>query len=94
MHDAQHHISFAKYIGNIHVVRVSTPMDDAIHVEIQMVKLWQQRGIRNNLIDFWIALANPAIELQCYKTNENKASNVRKLFSNTRLAPYLLQVHR
>lgn len=74
MHNAKHHISFAHYICNVHVTRVSTAVNDTIHIEIQMVKFWQQRRVRNDLIDFCVALTDPAIKLLNKKTRS--ANNV------------------
>ena len=63
MHDTKHHIAFRKDIGYIEVVGMGAAVDDPIHVQIQVVKLWKQRLIGNDLINLWIALTEPAVKL-------------------------------
>ncbi len=63
MHDAKHHITFGKDIGYIEMAGVGAAVDDPVHVQIQVVKLWKQRLIGNDLVNLWIALANPAVKL-------------------------------
>jgi hypothetical protein len=63
MHDSQHHISLAQNIGDIHMIRMSTSMNNSIHIEIEMVKLGQQRCIRNDLVDLRIAFRDPSVKL-------------------------------
>jgi hypothetical protein len=64
MHNAQHHISFSQDIRDIHMTGMRASMDDSIHIQVQVVKLWQQSRIRNNLIDFRVALTDPSIKLK------------------------------
>ncbi len=45
------------------MVGVGAAVDDPIHVQVEVVKLWKQRLIGDDLIDFWIALTEPAIKL-------------------------------
>ncbi len=39
MHDPKNHITFGEYIGYIEMIRVSAPVDDPVHVKVQMIKL-------------------------------------------------------
>jgi hypothetical protein len=39
-------------------------VNDTIHIKIQMVKLWQERRVGDDLIDLGVALADPSIKLQ------------------------------
>ena len=66
MHNPKNHITFTENIGNIEMIGMSATMDDSIHVQIQVVKLRKQSLIGNDLVDFWIALTEPAVKLQCY----------------------------
>ena len=45
------------------MVGVCAAVDDAIHVQIQVVKLREKRFIGNDLINLRIALTEPAIKL-------------------------------
>ena len=63
MHDSQHHISFRQSIGNIPVTGMRAAVNDAVHVQVEMVEFRQQGTVRDNLIDLWIALRDPAVEL-------------------------------
>lgn len=63
MHDAKHHITFGEDIGYIEMVGMGAAVDDPIHVQVEVVKLWKQRLIGDDLIDLWIALTEPAIKL-------------------------------
>ena len=63
MHDPKDHIPFGKNIGHIEVVGVGASMDDTIHIEVQMIKLGEERFICNNLVDLGVSLAEPAIKL-------------------------------
>lgn len=42
-------------------------VNDTVHIQIQMVKLWQQRRVGNDLIDLCVPFADPSIKLQ-YRT--------------------------
>jgi hypothetical protein len=75
MHNPQHHITFADHIGNVHVTWVRAAVNDSIHIQVQMVKLWQESGVRNDLIDLGIALADPAVKLSETKSNNNNNKN-------------------
>jgi hypothetical protein len=72
MHNTQHHITLANDIGNIHVAWVRTAVNDSIHIQVQMVKLRQQSGIRNDLIDLGIALTDPAVKLRTQATTRTE----------------------
>ena len=63
VHDSQHHISFRQSIGNIPVTGMRAAVNDAVHVQVEMVEFRQQGTVRDNLIDLWIALRDPAVEL-------------------------------
>jgi phosphotransferase system IIB component len=63
MHDSKHHVPFRDNIGNVHMGRMRTTVNDTIHIEIQVVKLGQESIVRYNLVDLRITLGNPAIEL-------------------------------
>jgi hypothetical protein len=39
MHDPKNHITFSENIGYIEMIRVSAPVDDPVHVKVQMIKL-------------------------------------------------------
>ena len=39
MHDPKNHLTFGEYIGYIEMIRVSAPVDDPVHVKVQMIKL-------------------------------------------------------
>ena len=39
MHDPKNHITFSENIGYIEMIRVSAPVDDSVHVKVQMIKL-------------------------------------------------------
>ncbi len=47
-----------------------TSMDDTIHVEIQVIELWKEGGIGDNLIDLGIAFADPTVELASIKIED------------------------
>ena len=63
MHNAQHHIPFTNDIGKFSIGRMRTTVNDSIHIQIQMVDFRQQGRIGNNVIDFGITFADPAVEL-------------------------------
>ena len=64
MHDPKHHFALRQAVRNVAVVRMSATMDNAVHVEVQMIKLWEKSIIADNLIDFGIALRDPAVKLE------------------------------
>lgn len=63
MHDSQHHVSFRKAVGNVAVAGVRAPVNDAVHVQVEMIELRQQSIVRDNLIDLGVALRDPSVEL-------------------------------
>jgi hypothetical protein len=38
-------------------------MDDAVHVQVQVIKLGEERQVRDDLVDAGVALREPAVEL-------------------------------
>jgi hypothetical protein len=63
VHDSEHHIALGQTIRNIHVRRMRAAVNDAVHIEIEMVEFRKQGIVGNNLIDLGIPLGDPAIEL-------------------------------
>ena len=63
MQNPQQHVLFGQDFGHILIGRVRAAMNDAIHIQIQMVKLRQQGIVGNNLVDFGITLGNPSVKL-------------------------------
>ena len=63
MHNSQHHIPFTNDIRDITIGWMGTSVNDSIHIQIQMIKLWQQGRIGDNVIDLGIAFADPAVKL-------------------------------
>ena len=63
MHNTQHHVTFTEDIGDIQVAGMRTTMNNAVHVEIEMIKLGQESIVRDNLVDFRVAFRNPSVEL-------------------------------
>ena len=63
MHNSQHHVSFRKCIGNIHVIGMCASVNNAIHVEIEVIKFRQQGGIGHDLINLGIAFTDPSVKL-------------------------------
>jgi hypothetical protein len=39
MHDPKNHITLGKNVGYIEMIRVSAPVDDTVHVKVQVIKL-------------------------------------------------------
>ena len=64
MQNSQQHIFFGQCFGKILIRRVRTSVDNAVHIQIQMIKLRQQGTVGDYLIDFWITLRNPSVELR------------------------------
>jgi hypothetical protein len=64
MHNSKNHIPLGKDIGYIEMTGVCAAVDNAIHIQIQMIKLGQERLIRNDLVYFWISLTKPAVKLK------------------------------
>lgn len=46
------------------MIRVRTAVDDSVHVEVEVVEFWQECCVGDDLVDFWIAFADPAVELR------------------------------
>jgi hypothetical protein len=42
---------------------VRTAVDDSVHVEVEVIEFWQECCVGDDLVDFWIAFADPAVEL-------------------------------
>mmetsp|Transcript_41372 Transcript_41372/g.66450 ORF Transcript_41372/g.66450 Transcript_41372/m.66450 type:complete len:253 (-) Transcript_41372:94-852(-) len=60
----QNHILHANLIGHILIIRMCTIMNNTIHIQIHVIKLWQELGILSNLlIDQRIPLRNPSVKL-------------------------------
>lgn len=57
MHDAQHHVFFGERFGNVNVRWVCAAVDDAVHVEVEVVEFGEEGCVGDDLIDFWIAFA-------------------------------------
>lgn len=68
MHNSEHHISLAEDIRHIKMVGMRTTMNNAIHVKVQMIELREERRVRNDMVDLWIAFADPSVELQGVKS--------------------------
>jgi len=75
MHNSQHHVSFRNAVGNVAVTGVRAAVNDAVHVQVEMIEFGQQRIVRNNLIDLGVALRDPSVELSAVrsKTKEGAA---------------------
>jgi hypothetical protein len=63
VHDTQHHIALAENIRDVKLVRVRTAVNDAIEIEVEMIKLGQQRAVRDDFVNFGIALRYPSVKL-------------------------------
>lgn len=63
MHNPKDHITFRKNIRNIKMIRMRTSVNDTVHIQVQMVKLGKQGLIGDDLVDFWITLTEPSVEL-------------------------------
>ena len=72
MHDSHHHVSFGQGLlgDGIEIGWMGTSMNNAIHIQIQVIKFRQESGIRNNLIDFGIPFRNPTIKLATTTTTQ------------------------
>ena len=61
--DGQHHLAQGQAAGRAVVVGVRARVDDAVHVQVQVVDLRQQCAVGDHLVDLRVTLAEPAIEL-------------------------------
>jgi hypothetical protein len=50
-------------------------MNNSIHIEVQMVKFWQQRRIGDNLIDFRVTFTDPSVKLARGKRDDVSADS-------------------
>jgi len=64
MHNTEHHVSFAQNIWDVHVIGMGTSMDNAIHIQVEMVKFRQKRRIRHDLVNLGIAFREPSVKLE------------------------------
>ena len=64
MHNTEHHVSFAQNIRDVHVIGMGTSMDNAIHIQVEMVKFRQKRRIRHDLVNLGIAFREPSVKLE------------------------------
>ena len=64
MHNAEYHVPLAHDIGHIEVVWMGASVDDAVHVQVEVIELRQQSLVRYHLVDLCVALADPAVELK------------------------------
>jgi len=39
-------------------------VDDTVHVQIEVVKLREERRVRDDMVDLGVAFANPSVELE------------------------------
>ena len=77
MHDPKNHVTFSENIGYIEMIRVSAPVDDSVHVEVERVDLGDVRA-EDGLVDERIALGEPAVELGDACWAERKRKRERK----------------
>ena len=63
MHDSHHHVSFTQGTPHFQIGGMRTTMNNAIHIQIQVIKFRQQGRIGDHLIDFGITFRNPSIKL-------------------------------
>jgi hypothetical protein len=50
-------------------------MNNAIHVKIQVVKLWQESRVRDDLIDLGVSFTDPSIKLRNKRGKKNMSTS-------------------
>jgi hypothetical protein len=63
MHNAEHHVSFTQNGANVHITGMRASVNNAVHIEIQVVKLGQERRVGYDLIDLWVSFRDPSVKL-------------------------------
>lgn len=57
MHDSHHHIFFGKCVGYVEVGGVCAAVNDAVHVEVEVVEFGKEGCVGYDLVDFGVAFA-------------------------------------
>jgi hypothetical protein len=63
MHNAEHHVAFTQDGTNVHITGMRAPVNNTVHIEIQVVKLGQERRVGNDLIDLRVSFRDPSVKL-------------------------------
>jgi hypothetical protein len=63
MHNAEHHVTFTQEGTNVHITGMRASVNNAVHIEIQVVKLGQERRVGNDLIDLGVSFRYPSVKL-------------------------------
>mmetsp|Transcript_31089 Transcript_31089/g.61556 ORF Transcript_31089/g.61556 Transcript_31089/m.61556 type:complete len:243 (-) Transcript_31089:185-913(-) len=61
--DARHHLALTQGGGHVHARGVGAPVDDAVHVQVQVVEFGEEGAGGQDLVDVRVPLRQPAVEL-------------------------------
>jgi hypothetical protein len=64
MQNPQQHVLLQKGYREILAGGMRTPVNDTVHIQVQMIKLGQEGIVGDNLIDLGITLRDPSVKLR------------------------------
>ena len=62
MHYPQDHVAFGEDVGDVEVTGVGAAVDDAVHVEVEVVEFGEEGFVGDHLVDLGVALGEPSLQ--------------------------------